>query len=359
MSKVSDVYSFFSGLGFLDLGFEDQEFNVQFVNEFHPPFLAAYKFSRTKLNYKLPPHELQGSVEILLTDPQHSKNFDAHLSQSRANGHLVGFIGGPPCPDFSIAGKQKGALGKNGRLSSIYAELILKKSPDWFLFENVKGLWGTKKHRVFYDELKANFENAGYKISNRLINSISYGVPQDRDRIIMIGFKNGQEITDQDWESSFTFKQEILDEDFWPTETPFGTKPSKPSKVPQELTVSHWFSVNKVSTHPNASHHFTPRAGLARFETVAEGDDNRKSYKRLHRYRYSPTAAYGNNEVHIHPWLPRRISASEALAIQSLPSGFQLPSDMTLSNMFKGIGNGVPYLMSKGIAKLIAQKLLP
>jgi len=69
--------------------------------------------------------------------------------------------------------------------------------------------------------------------------------------------------------------------------------------------------------------------------TVAEGDDSKKSYKRLHRWRYSPTAAYGNNEVHIHPYLPRRISVAEALAIQSLPKEFELPTNMTLSNMFK------------------------
>ena len=73
------------------------------------------------------------------------------------------------------------------------------------------------------------------------------------------------------------------------------------------------------------------------------------------RWRYSPTAAYGNNEVHIHPYKPRRISAAEALAIQSLPAGFVLPPDMSLTNMFKTIGNGVPYLAARGIAKTLIQ----
>jgi len=84
-----------------------------------------------------------------------------------------------------------------------------------------------------------------------------------------------------------------------------------------------------------------------------EGDDSKKSYKRLHRWRYSPTAAYGNNEVHIHPYLPRRISVAEALAIQSLPKEFELPATMTLTNMFKTVGNGVPFLASRGIALTI------
>src|SRR5205085_8204005 len=123
--------------------------------------------------------------------------------------------------------------------------------------------------------------------------------------------------------------------------------------IAKELTVEYWFEKNNVEKHPNALHCFRPRAGLARFQSVAEGDDSRKSFKRLHRWRYSPTACYGNNEVHLHPYKVRRISVAEALAIQSLPSTFVLPPKMTLSNMFKTIGNGVPYLAAKMIARSI------
>ena len=77
----------------------------------------------------------------------------------------------------------------------------------------------------------------------------------------------------------------------------------------------------------------------------------------MHRWRYSPTAAYGNNEVHLHPYKVRRLSASEALALQSLPKEFELPQDMSLSDMFKTIGNGVPFLLSKGIADTIREYL--
>jgi DNA (cytosine-5)-methyltransferase 1 len=73
----------------------------------------------------------------------------------------------------------------------------------------------------------------------------------------------------------------------------------------------------------------------------------------LHRWRYSPTAAYGNNEVHLHPYKARRLTVAEALAIQSLPKNFQLPPTMTLSDMFKTIGNGVPYLAACGLAHTV------
>ncbi len=86
-------------------------------------------------------------------------------------------------------------------------------------------------------------------------------------------------------------------------------------------------------------------------------DDSKKSYKRLHRWRYSPTAAYGNNEVHLHPYKARRLSISEALAIQSLPKKYELPQDITLSNAFKTVGNGVPYLAAKALAQTILDVL--
>jgi len=96
--------------------------------------------------------------------------------------------------------------------------------------------------------------------------------------------------------------------------------------------------------------YFKPKAGLKKFKVIQEGDDKKKSYKRLHRWRYSPTAAYGNNEVHLHPYKTRRISVAEALALQSLPKNFIIPANTTLTNAFKAIGNGVPFLAAKGLA---------
>jgi len=359
MRKPSNIFSFFSGLGFLDLGFEKEGFEVVFVNESHRPFLEAYKFARGKMGIAAPRYGYHdGSIENLLTDKDLSACLRKDMNRSRKAGHAVGFIGGPPCPDFSIAGKQRGSGGDNGRLSKVYADLIYQMEPDWFLFENVKGLWRTKKHRAFYDELK-HFLSAKYALSEKLINSLWYGVPQDRERIILIGFKkpNSCQFDENDWKKHFRHKETVLTDHEWVERSPFGSTPRIGSGIPKELTVGFWFEKNSVGRHPNAERHFTPKAGLARFKSVEEGDDKKKSFKRLHRHRYSPTAAYGNNEVHLHPWLPRRISAAEALAIQSLPKEFEISSDMTLSNAFKGIGNGVPFLMSRGIARMINAKL--
>ena len=126
-----------------------------------------------------------------------------------------------------------------------------------------------------------------------------------------------------------------------------------PDGIIKELAVQHWWNRNSVVTHPNQSMYFKPRTATLRFKSIREGDVSQLSFKRLHRWRYSPTAAYGNNEVHLHPYEPRRISVAEALAIQSLPREFVIPLDTPLTAAFKTIGNGVPYLLSFYLAKTI------
>ncbi len=373
MYRSPCIFSFFSGSGFLDLGFELSGFNVAYVNEIFPPFLQAYRYSRQCLNLPLPEYgycEADEADVTQLVAGKPASRLRELMQDARKNHDIVGFIAGPPCPDFSIGGKNRGQEGDKGQLSASYIELICQQQPDFFLFENVKGLWRTKKHKAFYDELKLKLADSGYFFVERLINAIEYGVPQDRDRIILIGFRKTiiknlgislDETSPMLPESLFPWEGQILypkSEVFtypWPERNAFagdGFLPC-PDGVSQNLTVEFWFQKNDVLNHPNAEHYFQPRAGIKRFSEVDEGDDSKKSFKRLHRWRYSPTACYGNNEVHLHPYKVRRLSVSETLAVQSLPKEFALPPQMTLTNMFKTVGNGVPYLASQAMAQTI------
>ncbi len=371
------IFSFFSGSGLLDLGFESIGFNVAYVNEIFPPFMQAYRYSRQCLNLPQPEYGYYEGEEADVTrlvGGEPAFRLRELMQDARKHHDIVGFIAGPPCPDFSIGGKNRGQEGDKGQLSASYIELICQQQPDFFLFENVKGLWRTKKHKAFYDELKHQLADSGYVFAERLINAIEYGVPQDRDRIILIGLRKNlvqnlgislEETSQMLGESLFPWQSQVLypkSEIFshpWPDRTAFaddGFVPC-PDGIPQDLTVEFWFQKNDVLNHPNAKHYFQPKAGLKRFASVDEGDDSKKSFKRLHRWRYSPTACYGNNEVHLHPYKLRRLSVAETLAIQSLPKDFALPERMTLTNMFKTVGNGVPYLAAQGIAKTILQFL--
>lgn len=343
------VFSFFSGAGFLDLGFEDAGFDICLANEISVPFMEAYKYAREGLGKERPRY---GYDRISIENYLHADTLRSVFTRSFSDFKTVGFIGGPPCPDFSIAGKNNGKNGENGRLSKVYVELICVVKPHFFIFENVKGLYKTHKHRVFFEQLKEELAASGYRLFEKLVNSIEYGAPQDRDRIILIGVQS-ESSKDFEWSGRKFVRRDVFNFD-WPTMENFceGSVRKPPKNVPLELTAQYWFSLNDVLRHPNSKHHFQPKA-THRFNSVAEGDTSKKSYKRLHRWRYSPTVAYGNNEVHLHPYKSRRLTVAEALSLQSLPSDFRLPPDMTLSNMFKTIGNGVPYLAGLGIAKSI------
>lgn len=364
-----NIFSFFSGAGFLDLGFEETgHYNVVYVNEFHKAFNDIYRYARKLMHIPEPKygHHVESIIDLL--EPTQLKEIKKMISESKAQT-ITGIIGGPPCPDFSVAGKNKGKDGENGKLSGTYTALICSTKPDFFLFENVKGLYRTAKHREFFESLKSQFIAAGYVMTEQLINAIEFGVPQNRERIILIGvhksalrklgIKSGTESLDGfNWDSHKLYSKDILNIQ-WPSLDQYGENCSLdcPDNIPQDLTVQYWWSKNNVDSHPNANMFFKPKAGLVKFQSIAEGDDKKKCYKRIHRWRYSPTAAYGNNEVHIHPYKPRRISVSEALAIQSLPKEFCLPQDVSLTDAFKTIGNGVPFLAAKGIAQTIFEYL--
>ncbi|MCM3131270.1 DNA cytosine methyltransferase [Paenibacillus polysaccharolyticus] len=361
------IFSFFSGSGLLDLGFEqnDLNYNIVLVNEFNKVFLDAYASVRSEHNKNDPIYGYHCCDINDFLNTNLRIELQEYLQEQKELNNIVGFIGGPPCPDFSVGGKNKGREGLNGVLARSYIDLIISQLPDFFLFENVRGLVRTAKHRLYFNELKESLTEAGYIISTKVINSLSYGVPQDRDRVIMVGILNNADnpnvpVTD-DGELEFPwYRYSLYDADFvkslnWPTEQIYREKSRRKFKyaVPEQLTVQHWFERNNVRRHPNAKDVFNVKEGRGKMLEIKEGDTSGKSFKRLHRWKYSPTAAYGNNEVHLHPYETRRLSVSEVMAIQSLPPSFVLPKNMPKTHKFKTVGNGVPYLMSLAIAKSI------
>lgn len=100
---------------------------------------------------------------------------------------------------------------------------------DFFLFENVKGLWRTKRHREFFDELKEMLNQAGYITTERLTNALEYGAPQDRDRILMFGIQQdvlknnypGKTIDDFPWEKYQKYNLSEIKELPWPRTNPY------------------------------------------------------------------------------------------------------------------------------------------
>lgn len=163
-----DVVSFFAGCGGLDLGFEQAGFRVVWANEFDPAVQATYERNHPHTQFML--------KDINNLHPDDIPDCD-------------GFIGGPPCQSWSIAGQQKGLEDKRGILFNTYIELIRIKRPKFFLIENVKGLLDEIFQPIFQMFLNKLTE-IGYKVKWTLLDAANFRVPQNRERVFIIGFRN-------------------------------------------------------------------------------------------------------------------------------------------------------------------------
>jgi DNA (cytosine-5)-methyltransferase 1 len=379
------LLSFFAGAGFLDIGFLQAGFDIIWRNENNPSFVKGFEYAISHMNElnqngngKV--HNIGSIMNITAND------IAREAFHNLPRPEMFGIIGGPPCPDFSTGGKNRGREGDHGRLSQVYVSMINDLQPTFFLFENVPGLLRTKKHKQFLYELM-NQLSEKYFIDLDVLNALEYGVPQDRERLFLIGFQKNwikhnmgfaSVAKCKAWET-ILFSVNISDYKIhqkerwfpwpeqsyeqakvrytWPEQSPFGGEPEKPANIPDELMIGSFISnQDELSSLPNGLEKFEPRS--EKFRLIAEGDVSRKSFKRLHRWRYSPAAAYGNNEVHLHPTQPRRLTVREALKIQTVPDSYAFPQELPLSHKFKMIGNGVPIKLAEAIAASFAKFLI-
>lgn len=373
------LLSFFTGLGLLDLGFHQAGFRSVWHNEIDPHFIKGFEYGMSTLGIEGASSKIQCPLSITDIGPNQVLT-EAFSCKKRPE--IFGIIGGPPCPDFSVGGKNRGGAGERGKLSQVYVSRIIELNPTFFLFENVPGLLRTAKHRAFLGKLLDRL-SPDYILDMRVLNALDYGVPQDRERLFLVGLnklwlkKNKStlkpllsvekliqsarnpippgesEESSQHWLPWNSFRRYYNAKTAynWPSTAPFGKGVEAPSHdLPLELAVGPLIcDQTRISAMPNGTEAFKPYS--KRFTTVDEGDVSKKCFKRLHRWRYSPAAAYGNNEVHLHPTEPRRLNVREAMLIQTVPEQFALPSDMTLSSKFKTIGNAVPVMLAEAVAK--------
>ena len=105
------------------------------------------------------------------------------------NGKVDIFVGGSPCQSFSAIGKRKGLNDTRGTLFYDYARLVKEICPKVFIFENVPGMLNHDGGKT-WSIIRKTFEELGYKLFFRVLNSMDYGMPQDRKRLFVLGFKD-------------------------------------------------------------------------------------------------------------------------------------------------------------------------
>ena len=122
------------------------------------------------------------------------------IDGTKYEGNIDLLVGGSPCQSFSMVGKRRGLEDTRGTLFYEFARVVKESQPKVFIYENVKGLTNHDNGKTF-EIIKATFDELGYKYYYKILNSKDYGIPQHRERIFVVGFK--------DYNVNFTFPTKI------------------------------------------------------------------------------------------------------------------------------------------------------
>ena len=325
------IVSLFSGCGGLDLGFHQAGFQVVWANEYDPTICSTYKINH----------------QDTILDQRDIKEI-----ASKDIPECVGIIGGPPCQSWSEGGKQRGIYDDRGRLFLEYIRVLKDKQPDFFLAENVSGILH-KKHRNSFQEIFDYFQESGYNVVYKLLNAKFYNVPQDRQRVIFIGYHHrlGKQ---------FDFNQLIaqnnipnLQDAIWDLRlSAIPAKEKNKTRGDECLIPNHeymiggfssiYMSRNRVRSWKEPS--FTIQAGGRHAPIHPQANKMIKVGK--------DQFVFDENSVENY----RRLSVRECARIQTFPDDFILDYDY-VNNGYKMIGNAVPVNLASAIAQIIYKDL--
>ena len=164
------VLDLFAGCGGLSLGFEAFGFKT-IGYEYNDTFAESYR------------KNLSGDCQTLFLD------------ENTIYPKAKVIIGGPPCQPFSVGGKQKGKHDERNGFPA-YLAAIKQVQPEIFLFENVRGM--LYQNREYFETILNELSALGYMVEYKLVNASNYGVPQNRERVFVIGHKGGFEFPDHE-----------------------------------------------------------------------------------------------------------------------------------------------------------------
>lgn len=240
-------------------------------------------------------------------------------------------LAGFPCQAFSIAGKRKGFEDTRGTLFFEVARIIKDKQPSAFLLENVKGLLNHDKGQTFAVIRDVIENDLGYKLYYKVLNARDFGVPQNRERIMLVGFKDNS----IDFQFPKPFKKKVKVGDVL------------------EDTVSDKYTISdKLWEY------------LQRRKEIQKAKGNGFGYclfTEESEYCSTISARYGKDgsEVLIKQEgkNPRKLTPRECARMQGFPDTFKLPCSDTQT--YKQMGNSVPTKMIEEVAKEMLKSLYP
>lgn len=322
------IASFFSGCGGLDLGFTQAGMDVIWANDNDASVCETYKRNHKKTNFVL--------EDLSKINPNEIPECD-------------GFIGGPPCQSWSVAGKQRGLDDKRGRLFLKYIDFINSKKPKFFLIENVKGLLDIKFKDVF-DDFLYRLDKAGYDVKWDLLDAVNYRIPQNRERVFLIGFRKELKV-------SYCFPKPI--EDSVCMQDALGDI----VKSPRFFTKARIDTENEqLPNHDVFAGEFGPfyyrgnrrRAWDRPSFTIHATGQNIPLHPSSPRMLYYGHEKWAFIKENIHDY--RRLSVRECARLQTFPDRFLFVGNDILK-LYKMIGNAVPPRLGYVLANSIINAL--
>lgn len=363
MGSEINTVDLFSGAGGLTLGFERAGFNTLAANEIYEDACKTYRANfpdvtcvQKDIN-KLTAEELMNKAEF---EPE---DVDA-------------VIGGPPCKGFSIAGERKPDDPRNA-LFEEYLRIVSKLNPKVILMENVPGIL-SMKDGAYVEKIKKEMRNLGYTVKHRKLNAADYGVPELRERIIFLGYKEGYEVSfpeathtggesqqkssDNGLKPYVTVESAIGDLDFLCS--------GQESEIYEKDSRTHYqkkMRENSESLHNHKASNHSERI-QKRFELIDEGKGmetvpeeyrtKKHSVQKFDRKEPSPTITTLPEDF-VHYKRNRIPTVREVARIQSFPDDFVFKGPRTTGGkrrrvsvpQYSQIGNAVPPLMAEALAE--------
>ncbi len=302
------VGGLFAGIGGIELGFKKAGFDISWANEIDKNASITYRY-----NHK---HKL---FEKDLKD----------LNTSEVNPIDI-LTGGFPCQAFSIAGQQKGFEDDRGNVFFEILRFIDDLEPKIVFLENVKNLVGHDKGQTF-KRITYELEERGYTLNSKVLNSSEYGgVPQNRERIYIVAFK------DKNIALNFSFP--------------------KPKKLNKKVTDLIDSKVDEKFYYTNSRYYEQLKDEMKNKESVYQW---RRVYVRENKSKLCPTLTAnmgtgGHNVPLIIDDIDiRKLTPRECARFQGYDESFKFPEKLANSSLYKQIGNSVTVPVIEAIAKEI------
>ncbi len=338
----------FAGAGGMSLGAAQAGIDVALAVELDPHACSTYSLNHSRTRV------FNDDVRSLTSH---------RLRQFREKRNPMVVFGGPPCQGFSYSNlRTRSADNPENWLFLEFVRVVRTLSPDWIVFENVRGIVDTA-NGVFLEEVVDRLERLRYTLSYGLLNAMDYGVPQDRARFFLVGSRDGRKLKMPRRRPGEppNVRQAIGD-------LPELQNGASVSWMPYRSVRPSAYARRMRGRLQNSPNHLVTRNAdsiIRRYRYVPQGGNwediparlmkNYQDRSRCHTgiYRrlrsHSPSVVIGNyrKNMLIHPDQDRGLSVREAARIQSFPDWYEFHGSIGFQQ--QQVGNAVPPLLAKAV----------